>query len=93
MCAALHSSPVGLLHPLAFLRSPPVNEPCSFCGALALRQAHHCIELTERFLKLDGRTVKTRPIKGAIARSGDAKEDQSRAEFLQNSEKDRAETS
>jgi para-aminobenzoate synthetase component 1 len=45
----------------------------------------------ERFLKLDGRHVETRPIKGTIARSADPKEDQRRAEVLVASEKDRAE--
>lgn len=45
----------------------------------------------ERFLKLDGREVETRPIKGTIARSGDCGEDQRRAEILLASEKDRAE--
>src|SRR5258708_14400927 len=34
----------------------------------------------ERFLKLDGRSVETRPIKGTIARSGDVNEDRRRAE-------------
>ncbi|WP_433995584.1 anthranilate synthase component I family protein [Bradyrhizobium genosp. SA-3] len=45
----------------------------------------------ERFLRLDGRKVETRPIKGTIARSADSEEDQRRAELLLASEKDRAE--
>ncbi|MGY4408267.1 aminodeoxychorismate synthase component I [Bradyrhizobium sp. LB7.1] len=45
----------------------------------------------ERFLKLDGRHVETRPIKGTIPRSADSSEDQRRAEILVASEKDRAE--
>ncbi|WP_370158060.1 aminodeoxychorismate synthase component I [Bradyrhizobium yuanmingense] len=45
----------------------------------------------ERFLKLDGREVETRPIKGTIPRSPDSEEDQRRAEFLLASDKDRAE--
>lgn len=45
----------------------------------------------ERFLKLEGRRVETRPIKGTIARSADPKEDQHRMQFLLASEKDRAE--
>ncbi|PDT64351.1 aminodeoxychorismate synthase, component I [Bradyrhizobium ottawaense] len=45
----------------------------------------------ERFLKLDGRQVETRPIKGTIARSTDFSEDRHRAERLLASAKDRAE--
>lgn len=45
----------------------------------------------ERFLKLDGRQVKARLIKGTIARSADSREDRRRAEVLRASEKDRAE--
>lgn len=42
-------------------------------------------------MKLDGRNVETRPIKGTIARSEDYAEDQRQAEMLLASEKDRAE--
>lgn len=45
----------------------------------------------ERFLKLDGGQVETRPIKGTIARSADRREDGRRAGTLLASEKDRAE--
>ncbi|WP_206454568.1 aminodeoxychorismate synthase component I [Aurantimonas marina] len=45
----------------------------------------------ERFLKLDGRTVETRPIKGTAKRSADPTEDQALAAALLASEKDRAE--
>ncbi|WP_442507308.1 anthranilate synthase component I family protein [Novipirellula sp. SH528] len=45
----------------------------------------------ELFLKLDGSTVQTRPIKGTVPRTGDAAEDQRLAESLQQSIKDRAE--
>lgn len=45
----------------------------------------------ERFLKLDGRTVETRPIKGTAKRSADPAEDQALAAALLASEKDRAE--
>lgn len=45
----------------------------------------------ERFLRLDGQTVQTRPIKGTIARSADATEDRRRTEILLGAEKDRAE--
>ncbi|GAA5510590.1 anthranilate synthase component I family protein [Novipirellula caenicola] len=45
----------------------------------------------ELFLKLDGRHVQTRPIKGTVPRTGDAAADQRLAESLQQSLKDRAE--
>jgi para-aminobenzoate synthetase component 1 len=45
----------------------------------------------ERFLKLDGRTVEARPIKGTAKRSADPAEDRALAEALLGSDKDRAE--
>jgi para-aminobenzoate synthetase component 1 len=45
----------------------------------------------ERFLKLKGKQVETRPIKGTRPRSDDAVEDQAMVEQLRNSSKDRAE--
>lgn len=45
----------------------------------------------ERFLKVIGGTVETRPIKGTIKRGKTAAEDKKYSEILQNSEKDRAE--
>ena len=45
----------------------------------------------ERFLKLVGRDVETRPIKGTVRRAADAAADRSNADWLANSEKDRAE--
>ena len=45
----------------------------------------------ERFLKRDGDTVETRPIKGTAKRSADPEEDRALAEALLASEKDRAE--
>ncbi len=45
----------------------------------------------ERFLKVRGRQVETRPIKGTIPRTGDAREDDRLADKLLASEKDRAE--
>src|SRR3954468_23087983 len=45
----------------------------------------------ERFLKLDGRKVETKPIKGTRPRSGHPRVDAGRAAELKTSEKDRAE--
>ncbi|MFG0263383.1 MAG: anthranilate synthase component I family protein [Novipirellula sp. JB048] len=45
----------------------------------------------ELFLKLDQRTVQTRPIKGTVPRTGDHEADRRLAESLQQSQKDRAE--
>ena len=45
----------------------------------------------ERFLKLDGRKVETKPIKGTRARGGHPRLDAERAAELRTSEKDRAE--
>lgn len=45
----------------------------------------------ERFLKVQGQKVETRPIKGTAPRAADPQEDRTFANALQNSEKDRAE--
>jgi para-aminobenzoate synthetase component 1 len=45
----------------------------------------------ERFLKIDGQRIQTRPIKGTIRRGMDAKEDALNQRVLLDSEKDRAE--
>lgn len=77
----------------------PINFYCRLrslnpgCFAALLRYGKTTIASSspERFLKLDGRRVETRPIKGTIARSSEFKEDRRRAEILVASEKDRAE--
>lgn len=45
----------------------------------------------ERFLRLDGRHIETRPIKGTVRRNSDPETDRRQIEFLRSSEKDRAE--
>ncbi|MDA9476902.1 para-aminobenzoate synthase [Bradyrhizobium sp. CCBAU 65884] len=77
--------------PFAFYGRLRSINPAPFAALLRYGKLTIASSSPERFLKLDGRTVETRPIKGTIARSGDAMEDQRRAELLQNSEKDRAE--
>lgn len=77
--------PLALYHRLRSLN------PAPFAALLRYGKLTIASSSPERFLKLGGRNVETRPIKGTIARSVDAKEDQRRAEFLCASEKDRAE--
>lgn len=77
--------------PLAFYSRLRSLNPAPFAALLLYGKLTIASSSPERFLKLDGRRVETRPIKGTIARTADPKEDQRRAEFLLASEKDRAE--
>lgn len=65
--------------------------PAPFAALLRYGRLTIASSSPERFLKLDGKQVETRPIKGTMARSADPNEDRRRAEFLLASEKDRAE--
>ncbi|OAF19830.1 aminodeoxychorismate synthase component I [Bradyrhizobium neotropicale] len=77
--------------PLAFYRRLRLLNPAPFAALLRYGRLTIASSSPERFLKLDGGRVETRPIKGTIARCADPKEDQRRAEMLVASEKDRAE--
>lgn len=77
--------------PLAFYCRLRSLNPAPFAALLRYGQLTIASSSPERFLKLDGRQVETRPIKGTIARSADVKEDKRRAALLLTSEKDRAE--
>lgn len=77
--------------PLTFYCQLRSLNPAPFAALLLYGKLTIASSSPERFLKLDGRRVETRPIKGTIARSADPKEDQRRAEVLFASEKDRAE--
>lgn len=77
--------------PLAFYCQLRRLNPAPFAALLRYGELTIASSSPERFLKLDGRHVETRPIKGTIARSDDSREDQRRAEMLETSEKDRAE--
>jgi para-aminobenzoate synthetase component I len=77
--------------PLAFYCRLRSLNPAPFAALLRYGKLTVASSSPERFLKLDGRQVETRPIKGTIARSADLGEDQRRAEFLCASEKNRAE--
>ncbi|SDC96636.1 aminodeoxychorismate synthase, subunit I [Bradyrhizobium brasilense] len=77
--------------PLAFYCRLRSLNPAPFAALLRYGKLTIASSSPERFLRLDGRQVETRPIKGTIARSTDPKEDQRLAEILLASEKDRAE--
>ncbi|WP_407175705.1 aminodeoxychorismate synthase component I [Bradyrhizobium sp. STM 3562] len=80
-----------LFDPLTFYERLRSLNPAPFAALLRYGKLTVASSSPERFLKLEGRQVETRPIKGTIARSADSREDQRRAEILQASEKDRAE--
>lgn len=80
-----------LFDPLAFYCQLRSLNPAPFAALLRYDKLTIASSSPERFLKLDGRQVETRPIKGTIARSADSAEDGRRAELLLASEKDRAE--
>ncbi|MBH5371512.1 aminodeoxychorismate synthase component I [Bradyrhizobium glycinis] len=77
--------------PLTFYCKLRSSNPAPFGALLRYGKLTIASSSPERFLKLGGGRVETRPIKGTIARSADPKEDQRRAELLVASEKDRAE--
>ncbi|MHC1947770.1 aminodeoxychorismate synthase component I [Bradyrhizobium sp. UFLA06-06] len=80
-----------LFDPLTFYCQLRLSNPAPFAALLRYDKMTIASSSPERFLKLDGRQVETRPIKGTIARAVDPKEDRRRAEILLASEKDRAE--
>ncbi|MCP3441258.1 aminodeoxychorismate synthase component I [Bradyrhizobium sp. CCGUVB14] len=77
--------------PAAFYCQLRSLNPAPFAALLRYGNLTIASSSPERFLKLDGRRVETRPIKGTSARSADAEEDQRRAQLLVTSDKDRAE--
>ncbi|WP_050400030.1 aminodeoxychorismate synthase component I [Bradyrhizobium embrapense] len=80
-----------LFDPLTFYCQLRSLNPAPFAALLRYDALTIASSSPERFLRLEGRQVETRPIKGTIARSADAAEDMHRAELLLASEKDRAE--
>lgn len=80
-----------LFDPVGFYCRLRSLNPAPFAALLRYGMLTVASSSPERFVKLDGRQVETRPIKGTIARSADFEEDHRRAETLLNSEKDRAE--
>ncbi|MET4359085.1 para-aminobenzoate synthetase component 1 [Bradyrhizobium sp. RT9b] len=77
--------------PLALYCQLRSLNPAPFAALLRYGKLTIASSSPERFLRLDGRQVETRPIKGTIARSVVPNEDQRRGELLLASEKDRAE--
>ncbi|MCP3387814.1 aminodeoxychorismate synthase component I [Bradyrhizobium sp. CCGB12] len=77
--------------PLDFYCRLRALNPAPFAALLRYGKRIIASSSPERFLKLNGRHVETRPIKGTIARSTDPQDDRRRAEFLLASEKDHAE--
>lgn len=80
-----------IFDPLTFYRQLRSLNPAPFGALLRYGKLTIASSSPERFLKLDGTQVETRPIKGTIARSADSNEDRRRANTLAASEKDRAE--
>lgn len=77
--------------PWSFYRRLRQENPAPFSAYLACGDLTITSSSPERFLKLVGNRVETRPIKGTAARSADVARDKALATSLLNSEKDRAE--
>ncbi|SFU78642.1 para-aminobenzoate synthetase component 1 [Methylobacterium sp. 174MFSha1.1] len=75
----------------AFYRRLRARNPAPFAAYLELDGLTVASSSPERFLRLDGGQVETRPIKGTAPRSTDPAEDRARAEALLASDKERAE--
>lgn len=65
--------------------------PAPFAAYLNLGEVVVVCSSPERFLRLQGNRVETRPIKGTVRRGKNAQEDEANAQWLLNSEKNRAE--
>ena len=65
--------------------------PAPYSGYLKLDEGAILCHSPEQFLEIQGRRVRTRPIKGTAPRSGDSQLDKRNAEVLIASEKDRSE--
>ena len=75
----------------AFYRSLRETNPATFGAYLAFEGLTVASSSPERFLKLDGRAVETRPIKGTARRVADPEADRALARALQQNPKERAE--
>ena len=79
------------LGPLDLYRRLQAGNPAPFAAYLKLDDLVLASSSPERFLRLDGDRVETRPIKGTRPRGGSVAEDEALAAELSASEKDRAE--
>ena len=77
--------------PVATYRALRQANPAPFASLLVDGDRFIASSSPERFLRLDGGAVETRPIKGTKRRSADRREDAALAAALVDSEKDRAE--
>ncbi|MFE1602947.1 aminodeoxychorismate synthase component I [Methylobacterium sp. ID0610] len=77
--------------PFAFYRRLRARNAATFAAYLDCGDLKVASSSPERFLRLDGRRIETRPIKGTAPRSPDPAEDRARAEALLASDKERAE--
>lgn len=75
----------------AFYRSLRETNPATFGAYLAFEGLTVASSSPERFLKLEGRSVETRPIKGTARRVADPEADRALARALQRNPKERAE--
>lgn len=83
--------PDAHLHALALDAAMRAHTPSPFAATLVLGDHTVCSASPERFLRLHGRHVETRPIKGTRPRGADEAADRALAAELQGSAKDRAE--
>lgn len=77
--------------PIAVYRALRRANPAPFAALLVDGERFIASSSPERFLKVTGREVETRPIKGTTRRTPYPREDFARAQLLSESEKDRAE--
>ena len=83
--------PDAHLHALALDTAMRAHTPSPFAATLVLGDHTVCSASPERFLRVSGREVEARPIKGTRPRGADAASDAVLAAELQASTKDRAE--
>jgi para-aminobenzoate synthetase component 1 len=77
--------------PFALYHRLRETNPATFGAYLAFEGLTVASSSPERFLKLDGRSVETRPIKGTVRRVGDPEADRALGAALQANPKERAE--
>ncbi len=78
-------------NPFTLYRKLRAISPAPYAGFFNFGKGCLLSSSPERFLKSDGRTVETKPIKGTRPRGSSVKEDETLARDLTQSEKDRAE--